>query len=268
MSKEGFAMRRLTLIATLAGWIGVVEAQGAVINQTLSAVAATYDTSTDVAFNYSPPPISLRALAKDRLTDGFASASQTVLNYDESPTGFSLHVLGNSSARLPVPPSPGVTSVVYIDSNLLRYDFTLSEAAFYSITASTLFQSSVPVYPSSALYVRLGHAGAPTYLFRIGWNEGDADTGLLSAGSYRVEANAIVGANGQPVEPQSIAAQYEIDLSVSPVPEPSTLIGLLSMGIVGLGVAWCKRRRALLAHRLALFYHVLPDTPGWLWIDE
>ncbi len=39
-------------------------------------------------------------------------------------------------------------------------------------------------------------------------------------------------------------SDFTFDIYGQPVPEPSTLIGLVSVGIVGLGLAWSRRRRA------------------------
>ena len=128
----------------------------------------------DVAVNNSLPPDNLSVRVVDNMTPGWASADQTVLDYsyDESLTSLSLHVMSELDAQLPVPPSAVASSGVRADSDLI-YSLYLDSSAFYSISASTLLQSPVPLASGTNMVVRLNGTG-----FTVNENESLTDTGV------------------------------------------------------------------------------------------
>lgn len=218
--------------------------------QLISVGVATFSSHSDNASSSTLPPISLSAYIQDTSTTGFSEGSQDVLNYTATSSDVDLQVVGSSHLQLPVPPHVAVTSVAQVMYNDFRYDFTLTDDAFFEINASTSFQFDDPgVVTGHLVNVSLSEIGGST-LFMIEDNGMGSLSGVLGSGSYRVDAFSRILAQGKPAEPKDVTSQFDINFRVSndplpPIPEPSGLALFLSafVGMVVVG-RWQKRMPA------------------------
>jgi hypothetical protein len=122
--------------------------------------------------------------------------------------------------------------------------YELTEEAYYQITAFTQFDSPIDVFPFSESIVQLidvNQSPADT-LFRVEGTAAYTQAGCLNAGTYWLEANTVIGAQGRYDPPAIIDAAYAIDCRVTTVPEPAST-SLFAFGLAGLAYASRQWRR-------------------------
>ncbi len=188
--------------------------------------------SDSVAYPGVPSFVSAPSSSASAGVSAAASQTSTVPN----ATGTSITSTGSASHSLSIDPSHSGSAQA---TSFFDVFFDLDTPHSFTFT-----RTGVDTSTFAAVVVELKQFDGATYNAIIFNNGGFSltDSGVLAAGAYELTAQAFSGdsvAFPPPGYDSSGADQYEVSLTVSPVPEPSGLVlgalgvaGLLSLGLV------------------------------------
>lgn len=171
--------------------------------------------------------------------------------------GASIYGNGQATAEIEFDPmaSPDITAEIidlmtqYAPTSYLRVAFTLAEPHFFSLTGS-LFEQVIPSPNDDLLYAasvaQLIDRTNTITLFALEGAPGTTpfdESGILQAGDYELIVGSILGSEFPLTMTGSALAQFSVEFSVQPVPEPASIVlaGLAACGLVP--CAYLRRAR-------------------------